>query len=38
MKGKSKGNLYTGVASPTGSYYKLQADGVMEQVRMSVLQ
>ena len=38
MKGKSKGNLYTGVALPIGSYYKLLADGVMEQVRMSVSQ
>ena len=44
MKGKSKGtsrkffSLYTGVAPPIGSYYKLWADGVTEQGRMSVLQ
>ena len=44
MKGKSKGtsrklfSLYTGVAPPIGSYYKLQADGITEQGRMSVSQ
>ena len=44
MKGKSKGNFYTlfslyiRVAPPIGSYYKLEADGVSEQGRMSELQ
>ena len=44
MKGKSKETSrkffspYTGVALPIGSYYKLWADGVTEQGRMSVLQ
>ena len=44
MKGKYEGNfwdffsLYTGVAPPTCSYYKLYGDGITEPGRMSILQ
>ena len=31
-------SFYTGVAPPIGAYYKLYADGITEQGRMSVLQ
>ena len=31
-------SLYTGVPPPIGSYWKLYADGITEQGRMSVLQ
>ena len=44
MKGKTRGtsrklfSLYNGVAPPIGSYYRLLADGVTEQGRLSVSQ